>query len=428
MTDAGKRWESKVKEDGHVSVPISRKVARRLEALRRDGEDDDSLLRRMLDDVNAKIVPDPNSPAVSWENLSGKERRAARKIASVLGNVPAGERDAFFDKIIWGLKTDSTSSLLEAASRLRPDQRERVVGAVVGKTATSVLEALGPALDEHMSDLQRTVKKERDNLDRVTRIRDSLAELKTIAAEPVLQKLGESGWYKCMAAMPREIILSCVDPATPIEHAMAECPVAPPCFVVQHDWASAFAKAGDFSEGEYRLPYDDAVFEFRISSARCCLIVDTDAGSPRGAALYVETKAGWALASLALFEHGIWTDAGHNAVGRPIFDLCAKQVRAIAISLEAEVAVTEIVRAPAKLNAKRERAGKLPLFDYHVIDLARRSRPSPLPDDVERSTHASPRLHFRRGHWRHFVGHKTWINWMLVGNPDLGFVDKHYKL
>jgi hypothetical protein len=45
-----------------------------------------------------------------------------------------------------------------------------------------------------------------------------------------------------------------------------------------------------------------------------------------------------------------------------------------------------------------------------------------------RSTHRSPRLHFRRRHWRHFVNHKTWIKWTLVGDPDLGFIDKDYRL
>jgi hypothetical protein len=30
--------------------------------------------------------------------------------------------------------------------------------------------------------------------------------------------------------------------------------------------------------------------------------------------------------------------------------------------------------------------------------------------------------------WRHFVSHKTWIKWTLVGDPDLGFIDKEYRL
>jgi hypothetical protein len=41
---------------------------------------------------------------------------------------------------------------------------------------------------------------------------------------------------------------------------------------------------------------------------------------------------------------------------------------------------------------------------------------------------ASPRLHFRRGHYRHYPNHKLWIRWCLVGNPDLGFIDADYRL
>jgi hypothetical protein len=48
-------------------------------------------------------------------------------------------------------------------------------------------------------------------------------------------------------------------------------------------------------------------------------------------------------------------------------------------------------------------------------------------------THESPRLHWRRGHWRvihrfsEFEG-RTWIRRCLVGNPDRGFVDKDYRV
>ncbi len=38
------------------------------------------------------------------------------------------------------------------------------------------------------------------------------------------------------------------------------------------------------------------------------------------------------------------------------------------------------------------------------------------------------RLHVVRGHWRHYEEHKTWIKWHLRGDPDLGFIQKHYSL
>lgn len=42
----------------------------------------------------------------------------------------------------------------------------------------------------------------------------------------------------------------------------------PNTFVVQHDWAGAFAGATDYAGGSFRLPYDDCVFEFRYSGRK----------------------------------------------------------------------------------------------------------------------------------------------------------------
>ena len=97
-----------------------------------------------------------------------------------------------------------------------------------------------------------------------------------------------------------------------------------------------------------------------------------------------------------------------------------------AICISPEAAVHEVIRAPFRLNKKREHAGKLPILDHHTISLARRQRATPSP--FEPGERRSPRLHWRRGHWRHFDNTRTWIKWMLVGDPDLGFVDKYYRL
>ncbi len=93
------------------------------------------------------------------------------------------------------------------------------------------------------------------------------------------------------------------------------------------------------------------------------------------------------------------------------------------------------------LNKRRIREGKTPLRDYHVVTLAKRLRAEPNHDHEPTGIHR--RLHWRRGHWRHFntpggeiryfnadgiTVSKTWINWQLVGDETLGFVDKHYRL
>jgi hypothetical protein len=103
------------------------------------------------------------------------------------------------------------------------------------------------------------------------------------------------------------------------------------------------------------------------------------------------------------------------------------QIRAICIALDAQVATAEVIRAPVNLNEKRAKAGKSPLSDYRVVDLARRHRIAN-PAAGTAGTGTRKRLHFRRGHWRHYETTKTWVKWCLVGNPDLGFINKHYRL
>lgn len=217
-------------------------------------------------------------------------------------------------------------------------------------------------------------------------------------------------------------------------------------FVVEHDWASVFRSAkidggdGNTSTGEITLPFDDCVFEFVIAGKRVCALFSFDPKQPPSVIVIplIKFKAGWTLISpYDLTDNWKLIPSRRRDdidmildAAQPPMDVIAANVRAIAISLEAEVTQTEMIRVPAKLNAARERRGKPPLIDYHVVSLARRSRPEPLPrGDLDPNREITrKRLHFRRGHWRHFPNHRTWIKWMLVGNPDLGFIDKHYRL
>lgn len=75
------------------------------------------------------------------------------------------------------------------------------------------------------------------------------------------------------------------------------------------------------------------------------------------------------------------------------------------------------------INKKRIKKGKLPLFDWHTVTIERSS--------AQRApaggTHASPRLHDRRGHWRkHPSGRQVWVKPCKVGDARLGVVFKDY--
>lgn len=183
-------------------------------------------------------------------------------------------------------------------------------------------------------------------------------------------------------------------------------------FVIRHDWARAFESAEEM-EGEYNLPYQCCAFEFRISG-RSAIIILVDCSLGRQIGVFGQFGDLWLHV------------AGKNDSSHPLIAFMLSQVRAVCIALDADVATSEVVRAPVKLNEKRAKAGKTPLPDYRVVDLARRHRvANPLASG---GSGTKKRLHFRRGHWRHFETSKTWVKWCLVGNPDLGFINKHYRL
>ena len=76
-------------------------------------------------------------------------------------------------------------------------------------------------------------------------------------------------------------------------------------------------------------------------------------------------------------------------------------------------------------NAKRMRKGKTPLYEWQTVPLHK--PPPSLPSAPKGGTHASPRLHQRRGHWSvSKLGKKYWRRETVVGNPDNGMLFHDY--
>lgn len=74
-----------------------------------------------------------------------------------------------------------------------------------------------------------------------------------------------------------------------------------------------------------------------------------------------------------------------------------------------------------RLQAK----GKAPLFSWHTVNL----KPPQPKQDYQGSTHASPRLHDRRGHLRRLANGKTcWVRACKVGDASKGVVFKDYEV
>lgn len=78
------------------------------------------------------------------------------------------------------------------------------------------------------------------------------------------------------------------------------------------------------------------------------------------------------------------------------------------------------------INSKRAAKGKGPvLFDWHTVEVAPIAPKAPHLG----GTHASPRLHDRRGHWRNTrSGKRVWVRDCKVGDPSKGIIFKDYKV
>jgi hypothetical protein len=219
--------------------------------------------------------------------------------------------------------------------------------------------------------------------------------------------------------------------------------------VVEHDWAKAFEGAQDFDGGEIVFPFDFTAFEFRVSGVR---VIITVASTARGfGGLIVLGANGRWFTCRSVFDI-IDGQIVMQRKGPPqthFEEFCEMivphlnaQVRAICIVIESGIAQSQKIERGDKINKNRLKQGKSPLKAYHVVSLAKKYRDR--ADRAINDTGSPKRCHFRRGHWRvfkspnsgqeRFIGSdgfevsRTRITWMLVGDPNLGFVDKHYKL
>lgn len=219
--------------------------------------------------------------------------------------------------------------------------------------------------------------------------------------------------------------------------------------LIQHDWAkllgASAVSGGDHPDEPMAFPFRYTCFEFAISGVRvCCFVSQTqDPESTFDNAMSLAFRLpgqGWLADRVSLtLDWSGWRvlsapkHLGPHPVEKDLarlFDFLFEQIRAVVAMLDAEVAETEATRAPYNRNEPpRKDRPPLPPISHHVVSLAKRHRLTPAPGPALGEPHRRPpRLHFRRGHWRHYQSHKTWINWQLVGDPDLGFVDKDYRL
>lgn len=89
--------------------------------------------------------------------------------------------------------------------------------------------------------------------------------------------------------------------------------------------------------------------------------------------------------------------------------------------------VTANVEPSAALNKKREAKGKQPFFTYKVLQLSD-DRQAPGGNGAG-GTHASPRMHLRRGHLRRLENKTIWVRPSMVNaSSAVGIIAKDYAV
>jgi hypothetical protein len=111
-----------------------------------------------------------------------------------------------------------------------------------------------------------------------------------------------------------------------------------------------------------------------------------------------------------------------------VFDIGDEATAAVEfmMTINCENVKRERIEPSAKLNRKREANGKLPFSSYWVLDVFKEQRER---GAGQGGSHASPRMHFRRGHIRRLAsGKTTFVRHTMVGSGEAGVVQKTYNL
>lgn len=129
---------------------------------------------------------------------------------------------------------------------------------------------------------------------------------------------------------------------------------------------------------------------------------------------------------------GEWIDGGfHNDLDKATPEEKSAIIDFINVASAVEIFsccnVSTVEHLPPKfINAKRIAKGKVPFFSYRTLHIT--------PDASEAlkgkggGTHASPRLHLRRGHIRQLGDRRVWVRSSLVGDKSKGFAGKDYAV
>jgi hypothetical protein len=142
---------------------------------------------------------------------------------------------------------------------------------------------------------------------------------------------------------------------------------------------------------------------------------------------------GWILRPTGYDQIGSFLIAEHNGepktgeVDGPINPQNQSTMCAILAMFYAslDTRVQAYVPTPHKANVSRAKRGLKPLYDWRTIVI----EPSQVKQKPQGGTHASPRRHQARGHWRTYQsGKRGWVRECFRGDASKGAVFKDYQI
>lgn len=120
------------------------------------------------------------------------------------------------------------------------------------------------------------------------------------------------------------------------------------------------------------------------------------------------------------------TNERANELSLELASSCILAIRAFCSLLNCQNVGRQEHKPDAALQKARAKRGKQPLFSYWTLELNGRDGGAAQSFG---GTHASPRVHLRRGHPRQYApGKWTWVQPHAVGNRELGMVHKDYVI
>lgn len=198
----------------------------------------------------------------------------------------------------------------------------------------------------------------------------------------------------------------------------------------------AFPNMKDYAQFP-RLPYDTVTFEYLSADGYTffCLAQEREHAAILDLLFFVRDGGACNFyAAGALTKEGAQVKAtfgdAEKGMSEETIRRCREMFSRHVSSLGDFLAVLNCVNvkaqkteAPAALNKKRAKAGKVPLYEYWTLVL----RPSAAERNALGGTHESPRVHLRRGHIKHRQTGDFWWQPCAVGNRKRGIVMKDYR-